>query len=90
MRKSLALCFIYKTVFGRMILKLLVQPEVSRVAGKFLSSGLSKWLIPFFIRKHKIDMDNIEIPPQGFLWKTYWMIISWLWNFRMEMRLFFV
>ena len=66
MSKSLVLCFLYKTALGRMILKLLVQPEVSRVAGKFLSSGLSKWLVKYYIWKHKIDMDNIEIPAKGF------------------------
>ena len=59
MSKSLVLCFLYKTALGRMILKLLVQPEVSRVAGKFLSSGLSKWLVKYY-------MDNIEIPAKGF------------------------
>lgn len=66
MRKPLILYFLYKTAFGRMILKLLVQPKVSQIAGKFLSSGLSKWFIPYYIRKHKIDMDSIEIPPKGF------------------------
>ena len=66
MRESFVLCFLYKTVFGRMILKFLVQPGVSHIAGKFLSSSLSRWLVPYYIWKHKIDMDDIEIPPKGF------------------------
>lgn len=59
-------CFLYRTVVGRMLLKLLVQPAVSRAVGSFLSSGASKWLIPYYIRKYKIDMDDVEIPPGGF------------------------
>lgn len=66
MRESLALRFLYRTVPGRMVLKLLVQPKVSEAAGHYLSSRASKWIVPYYIRKHKIDMDNIEIPPGGF------------------------
>lgn len=66
MRESIVLCFLYKTVFGRMVLKFLVQPGVSHITGKFLSSSLSRWLVPYYIWKHKIDMDDIEIPPKGF------------------------
>lgn len=49
-----------------MLLKLLVQPQVSKAAGCFLSSGASKWLVPYYIRKHEIDMSDIEIPQGGF------------------------
>lgn len=66
MRESLALRFLYRTVPGRMILKALVQPKVSKAAGHFLSSGASKWIVPYYIRKHKIDMDDIVIPSEGF------------------------
>lgn len=66
MKESLALRFLYGTFPGRMILKLLVHPTVSKAAGYFLSSGASKWIVPHYIRKHKIDMNNIEIPPAGF------------------------
>ena len=66
MDDSFVLCFLYNTVFGRIILKLLVQPKVSEFVGCFLSSGVSKWIIPYFIRKNKIDMSDIEIPKEGF------------------------
>lgn len=66
MRESAAVRFLYRTVPGRMLLKVLVQPKVSKAAGLFLSSGASKWIVPCYIRKHKIDMCNIEIPPGGF------------------------
>ncbi len=66
MRETLMLRFLYKTVFGRIILKISVKPAVSKAAGCFLSSGVSKWIIPFFIRKNKIDMTGVEIPEGGF------------------------
>ena len=66
MRESLLLWFLYRTIPGRMVLKLLVQPKVSKIAGGYLSSGASKWIVPYYIRKHKIDMSDIEIPPGGF------------------------
>lgn len=66
MRESLALRFLYGTVPGRMFLKLLVQPKVSEAAGHVLSSGVSKFFVPYYIRKHKIDMNDIEIPGKGF------------------------
>lgn len=66
MRESLIVCFLYRTVCGRLLLKLLVHPKVSRAAGAFLSCGASKWLVPYYIRKHKIDMSDIEIPKDGF------------------------
>lgn len=66
MSTSPGLWFLYKTALGRLILKLLVQPVVSRAVGKFLSSGLSKRLVPYYIRKHEIDMAHMEIPSGGF------------------------
>lgn len=66
MRESFALWFLYRTIPGRMVLKLLVQPKVSKIAGCYLSSGASKWIVPYYIRKHKIDMSDIEIPRGGF------------------------
>lgn len=66
MRESLMLRFLYRTVPGRMALKLLVQPKVSEAAGCYLSSRASKWMVPYYIRKHKIDMSDIDIPAGGF------------------------
>lgn len=66
MKDSMILTFLYKTALGRLLLKLLVQPKVSQLAGIILSSGLSKCLVPYYIRKYKIEMDDIEIPQGGF------------------------
>lgn len=66
MKESLSLRFLYGTFPGRVILKLLVHPTVSKAAGRFLSSGASKWIVPHYVHKHKINMNNIEIPPEGF------------------------
>lgn len=63
---SLTLRFLYRTVPGRALLKLLVQPKVSEAAGRYLSSRASKWLVPYYIRKHNIDMKGVEIPTGGF------------------------
>lgn len=67
MREALVIRFLYETVPGRMLLKLLVRPGISRAAGCYLSSGASGWLVPYYIRKHKIDMRDIEIPRDGFV-----------------------
>lgn len=66
MKDSLVLRFLYGTVVGRLFLKVLVQPGISRVVGKFLSSGASRWLILYYTKKHKIDLSDIEIPRDGF------------------------
>lgn len=66
MNDSLMLRFLYGTVLGRMMLKLLVQPGVSKAAGCFLSSRLSAGLIPHYMKKWKIDRKDIEIPEGGF------------------------
>lgn len=66
MRESLVLRLLYRTVPGRMVLKLLVQPKFSRAVGRYLSSRASGWLVPYYIRKYKIDMSDIEIPSGGF------------------------
>ncbi|MCR5791291.1 MAG: phosphatidylserine decarboxylase [Lachnospiraceae bacterium] len=66
MDDTVILRFLYKTVPGRILLKLLVRPEISRLAGRFLSTRPSSLLIPFFIRKNRISLQDIEIPEGGF------------------------
>lgn len=66
MKDSFILWFLYKTVPGRAVLKILVQPKISRMTGYYLSSRASKWLVPYYIKKYKIDMSNIDIPKEGF------------------------
>ncbi len=52
--------FLYKTAIGRSILKILCQPSVSETVGKFLDSRLSKFLIPSFVKKNGICLDEFE------------------------------
>ena len=51
---------LYGHRLGRALLKPLVSPAVSRLLGGFLDSGLSKALIPWFIRSHSIDMADYQ------------------------------
>lgn len=66
MSDTWSLRFLYRTVPGRMILKLLVRPKLSEAAGKFLSSRLSAPLALYYIRKYGISMEGIEVPAGGF------------------------
>ena len=54
---------LYGSAFGRMLLKPLVSPVVSRAAGCFLSTGLSKVFIKGFIKSNHIDMSQFEDVP---------------------------
>lgn len=59
-REALSIRFLYGTMAGRAILRLLIQPLVSRKIGKFLNSRFSRWLVPLFIKKNHIDMTEYE------------------------------
>lgn len=54
------LSFLYTNIFGRMLLKPLIQPQASKLAGRYLSSAHSKWLISKFIERNEINMDIYE------------------------------
>lgn len=47
---------LYKSSIGRFLLKLLVLPFVTKLAGAFLDSCFSAFMINGFIKKHQIDM----------------------------------
>lgn len=51
---------LYTSAAGRMLLRPLVFPSVSKLAGKFLSTRLSCFLIRPFIRANHIDMKDYE------------------------------
>ena len=51
---------LYNTWAGRGVLKLLIQPGVSRAVGKYLDSRHSRWLIAPFIRRNDLDMAEYE------------------------------
>ena len=51
--------------WGRMLLKPLVCPEFSKLAGKFLDTGFSAKLVPSFIKSNHIDMSSYEKKEYG-------------------------
>lgn len=57
-KESAALVFLYRTVPGRMLLKLLIGRGLSRAAGRVLSSPVSRPLIAPFTRKNGIDLTD--------------------------------
>lgn len=58
--KSLTLRFLYNTVPGRVLLKILVNPSVSEKAAVYLSSEKSEWLIDRYIKKYDIDISGCK------------------------------
>lgn len=52
--------FLYNSVLGRVLLKILCLPFISKVVGLILSSRISKIFIKPFIKKNKIDMNLYE------------------------------
>lgn len=66
MKDSLVLSFLYKTVPGRMLLKLLVRPGVSEAVGVFMDSKLSKILIRPFVAMGNISLSGVEKPLKDF------------------------
>ncbi len=57
-KESTAIRFLYNTFVGRCILKLFIQPKFSEKMYHYLSSPLSKWMIPYYINKYDIDMSQ--------------------------------
>lgn len=52
--------FLYKTAPGRVCLKLLTRPGLSRLAGRFLDSPASAFLIKPFVKRAGIDLSEYE------------------------------
>ncbi len=65
-KESLGIRFLYGTMPGRACLKLFTDPAVSKLAARFFSSGVSRFIIPLFIKKNRIDMDRFVIPAGGY------------------------
>lgn len=59
-RQDQLLARLYNDRGGRVCLKLLIKPFVSKAAGMFLSSSLSKGLIPGFVKRNGIDLSEYE------------------------------
>ena len=56
-----ALNFLYHTIPGRVILKGLTRPGVSKLCGRFLDSDLSHFLIRPFAEKNEIRIADYEM-----------------------------
>ena len=52
--------FLYQNIFGRVILRILRAKWISKAAGAFLSTRLSKLLIKPFVKKNGIDLSEYE------------------------------
>ncbi len=50
--------FLYNNVFGRSLLRVLISRPVSKLAGAYLSSRLSKGLIKKFVANNHIDLND--------------------------------
>lgn len=66
MKENLSVRFLYNTVLGRIFLKILTRPFISKIAGWYLSLPASKNLIPKFIKKNNISLSGINVPVGGF------------------------
>lgn len=51
---------LYHTVPGRFLLKGVSAPFLSRICGKFMDTGLSRCLIPLFVKKAHIRLSDYE------------------------------
>lgn len=54
------LAFLYQTVFGRAILKILCKPQLSALCGRFLDTRISLLLVKPFVKKNHIDLFEYE------------------------------
>ena len=55
-KENAVLRFLYGTIMGRLVLKLLCMRWISRLCGRFLDSSASKPLIRPFVRRYGIDL----------------------------------
>lgn len=51
---------LYHSLCGRCLLKILTMPAISKMAGIFMNSSLSRLYINHFIKSNKIDMNDFE------------------------------
>ncbi len=59
-KESRSLYFLYHTIAGRMVLKALCAPWISKIAGWYMNTPLSKPLIHKFIKNNQIDLSQFE------------------------------
>jgi len=60
MSESVLIRFLYRTPVGRTVLRPFVRPAFSRMMAKYLSSPLSKWLVPYYVEKYDINLSEFQ------------------------------
>lgn len=56
-----SLTFLYHSVPGRLILKVLTRPHISQMCGHFLDSPASRFLITPFVQKNHIQLSDYQL-----------------------------
>lgn len=59
-KESLGLKFLYGTSIGRVMLRPLVSKRLSVLVGKYMDSNKSTKMIPSFVKKNNINLDDYE------------------------------
>ena len=62
---SAILRFLYNTVPGRMVLKIITSPTISKIGGAYMDCRVSKIHIKGFIKNNNIDMTQYEKAKYG-------------------------
>ena len=57
-KDSAGVNFLYRTLPGRCLLQLLIRPGVSKAAGAFLDTSLSRHLVKPFVKATKLDLSD--------------------------------
>lgn len=66
-KESKALRFLYHTVPGRVLLKVVTSPIISKIGGAYMNSAISVRHIKKFIKKNNINMDEYHTKK----WKSF-------------------
>lgn len=66
MKESGSVRFLYNTVPGRIVLKALTAPSISKLAATALNNKLSALYIPYFVKKNNIDTEKFVRPFGGY------------------------
>lgn len=53
--------FLYRNFLGRLILKLLIRPWVSKLGGSYMNRKCSKGMIKKFVKKNNIDLSQYDM-----------------------------
>ena len=59
-KESLSILFLYNTLPGRALLRLLIKPGISKFFGLIMDSGASKIFITRFIKSYDICLDDYK------------------------------